>query len=213
MGTTQKRSYRSQKRAEQARETRRQILAAARDLFILYGYSGTTIDAIARGAGVASETVFAIFKTKRAILAEVLEIAVGGDDQQIPLLQRDNPQQALHEPDQRKQIHIFSTGITEIVSRVAPIFESMKAAAKTEPEIDVLVKGVYENRFSNIRQFIRSLGAHGPLRAGLDDTTATEIAWALSGPDMYSLLTSARGWTKAQFANWLEDSLVSLLLP
>lgn len=213
MGNTEKRSYRSQKRTEQARETRRQILAAARDLFVVSGYSGTTVDAIARGAGVAPETVFAIFKNKRAILADVLEIAVGGDDQQIPLLQRDNPQQAIHEPDQRKQIHIFSTGITEIVSRVAPIFEIMKAAAKTEPEIDALVKGVYENRFRNIHQFVSSLEAHGPIRAGLDQNSATETAWALSSPDMYNLLTTARGWTKVQFASWLEDSLVHLLLP
>ena len=45
-----KRAYRSSRRQEQARETRRRILAAALKLFSIYGYAGATIEAIAQEA-------------------------------------------------------------------------------------------------------------------------------------------------------------------
>ena len=43
-----KRDYRSALRSEQARATRRAIVAAASQLFVENGYGATTIDAIAR---------------------------------------------------------------------------------------------------------------------------------------------------------------------
>ena len=92
-----KRKYNSTRRQEQARETRRHVIEAARQLFIENGYAGATIDAIAREAGVAPETIFATFGSKRAILAAVIDVAVGGDDQPTPLLQRPEPQAVLQQ--------------------------------------------------------------------------------------------------------------------
>jgi len=65
-----KRAYNSSRRKEQALQTRRQIVEAARSLFIARGYAGATIEAIAQEAGVAPETVYAAFGNKRAILAK-----------------------------------------------------------------------------------------------------------------------------------------------
>ena len=55
--TNVKRPYRSPRRREQAEETRRRILAAARRLFVARGYGGTTMETIADDAGVAVQTV------------------------------------------------------------------------------------------------------------------------------------------------------------
>ena len=71
MSIITKRKYDSSRRQAQARETRRLITEAARNLFFDRGYSGATIDAIAQTAGVAAETVYAIFGSKRKILAHV----------------------------------------------------------------------------------------------------------------------------------------------
>jgi AcrR family transcriptional regulator len=67
-----KRSYSSAKREEQARETRRSILDAAHDLFIATGYAATTIQAIADRAGVAVQTVYAVFGNKRELLRQLI---------------------------------------------------------------------------------------------------------------------------------------------
>ena len=60
-------------RQRQALWTRRLIVDAARKLFLESGYVVTTMDAIAKEAGVAVSTVYAIYKNKRAILRAIRE--------------------------------------------------------------------------------------------------------------------------------------------
>ena len=57
------------RRAERARQTRQRVVAAAIDCFVESGYPATTMADIADRAGVAVQTTYASFKTKRAILA------------------------------------------------------------------------------------------------------------------------------------------------
>ena len=60
-------------RQRQALWTRRLIVDAARELFLERGYAATTMDAIAKEAGVAVSTVYAIYKNKRNILRAIRE--------------------------------------------------------------------------------------------------------------------------------------------
>src|SRR5438067_9997120 len=60
-------------RRRQALETRRSIARAARSLFSERGYAATSIEVVAEEAGVAARTVYAIFGTKKAILAAICE--------------------------------------------------------------------------------------------------------------------------------------------
>jgi AcrR family transcriptional regulator len=61
-------------RKSRADETGRRIFAAARALFEEQGYAETTIDAIARRAGVAKGTFFVHFATKDAVITELVGI-------------------------------------------------------------------------------------------------------------------------------------------
>jgi len=208
-----KRSYNSTRRQAQARETRRQILEAARRLFSERGYTGATIDSIAQQAGVAPETIFATFGNKRAILANLIALSVGGDDEPIPLLQRPGPQTVLQEQDPIRQLHRFAQDISEILERVAPMFEIMRVAAKTEPDIAELLNHLLKERLQNMATLISRLSAHSPLREGVDIDHASEIVWTLTSPEVFSLLTVDRGWSRTQYHQWLGDSLIRLLLP
>src|SRR5260370_14682532 len=67
-----KRAYHSRVRQRQAEETRQRILAAARSQFESYGYAATTLEAIAEVAEVSPKTIAAVFGSKRALLAEVI---------------------------------------------------------------------------------------------------------------------------------------------
>jgi len=213
MSTSPKRKYDSSRRKAQARQTRLQIVEAARSLFIKKGYAGATIDAIAQEAGVAQETVYAIFGNKRSILASLLDISVGGDDQPIRILDRPKPQSVLHDADQRRQLEMFSQDIAEIMTRASPVFEIMRSAAKTEPEIASLMKNLFKERLHNMIIFVQSVAANGLLREGLDNAQAGEIAWALTSPELFQLLTGERGWSKEKYAQWLADALTRILLP
>ena len=208
-----KRTYHSTHRQAQARETRMQILSSARKLFIQYGYTGATMEAIAQEARVAVETVFAAFGNKRTILARLVDVAVGGDDQPVPLLQRSGPQAALQEPDPTRKLSMFAQDISTILERVAPLFEILRMAAKTEPDIAELLNNLLQQRFTNIAFFAQSLAAHGSLREGLEDVLAAEIVWTISSPEVFQLLTRDRGWSRERYAAWLGETLTRLLLP
>src|SRR5690349_2802336 len=99
MADAVKRRYDSTRRQAQARENRRQILAAAHGLFVEKGYGNTTIAEIARVAGVAAETVYSTFRNKPTLLHRAWDLAVGGDDQEVHLLQRPEMRAVFEEPD------------------------------------------------------------------------------------------------------------------
>jgi AcrR family transcriptional regulator len=208
-----KRKYDSTRRQAQARETKLRIVEAARPLFIERGYDGTTIDAIAEQAGVAPETIYATFKNKRQILFFLFDISVGGDDQPIRVIDRPEPQAVLHDTDQQRQLTRFAKDITGILNRAAPVFEIMRGAAKTEPEIANLVQRLTKERLQNMTMVAEHIAANGPLRQGLDNHAAGETIWALTSQDLYLLLTHDLGWTNETYASWLTAALTRLLLP
>jgi len=188
-------------------------LDAARKLFEERGYAGATIDAIAQEAKVAQETVYSVFRNKRFILASLVSVAVGGDDEPIPILQRPGPQEVLKEFDPIRQLRMFAQDISGILGRVAPVFEVMRNAARTEPEIADLLAHLLEERLQNMEKFVRVIAAHTTFRESLSITQATELVWTLTSPEVYRLLTQDRGWSRDQYSSWLGDCLIRLLLP
>src|SRR5688572_30838780 len=67
-----KRAYNTALRREQARATRLRIQEAARRLFVTRGYGTVTMAEIAREAGVAHQTVYAVFGTKLSVARGII---------------------------------------------------------------------------------------------------------------------------------------------
>lgn len=208
-----KRKYDSSRRQVQARQTKLQIAEAARGLFFERGYAGTSMEAIAEKAGVATETIYAAFKNKRNVLSFLFDISIGGDDEPVRLLDRPDPQRVLHETDQRRLLALFAKDITQILHRAAPVFEVLRIAAKTEPEIAELVQRLLRERLANMNMVAKQVSATGPLRDGLNRVQAAELIWAMTSPELFRLWTVDRGWSTERYETWLTDTLVRLLLP
>jgi len=207
-----RRKYDSSRRQAQAQETRRQVAEAARALFIERGYNGTTIDAIAQAAGVASETVYAIFGSKRKILWHLMDISIGGDDQPLRLIDRPEPQLVLHLADPAQQIALFSNGITQILARAAPVIEVLRSAAKNDHEIAGLLQRMLAERKQNMTTFVEHIAANNGLRAGLDIPGAADLVWTITSPEVFLLLTRDRQYSQEQYSAWLQSTLSRLLL-
>jgi AcrR family transcriptional regulator len=208
-----KRAYNSSRRKEQALQTRRQIVEAARQLFLRRGYTGATMDAIAEEAGVAVETVYATFGNKRAILSRLIEVSLVGDEGPVPLLEREGPRAVMQETDQHRQVELFAEDIDKIMSRMTPLFEIMRVAAKTEPEIAGMYEDILNNRVEGLMAFVRALMKNGPLREGLTLELAAETVWTLTSAEVILLLTGTRGWSGERYKQWLADMLKRALLP
>ena len=73
---TPKRSYNVTSRKAQSEQTKTQILLVAKKLFKKNGFDMVTIEAIANESGVAVPTIYAKFKSKRGILACIIDSAL-----------------------------------------------------------------------------------------------------------------------------------------
>jgi TetR/AcrR family transcriptional regulator, regulator of autoinduction and epiphytic fitness len=209
---TSKRTYDSSRRKKQARQTRREILEAARKLFISRGYSGAAMESIAKAAGVAVETVYASFGNKRVILSSLIGVSLVGDDDPTPLLQRQSPIAVMQEKEQERQIQMFTEDMAEIMGRVAPLFEVMHVAAKTEPEIAEMLQRILDERAEAMGVFINALISNGPLQEGLTLEEAAETVWALTSAEVYTLLVTDRGWSVEKYKQWLVSALTKLII-
>ena len=208
-----KRAYNSTRRREQARQTRLQILESARAMFVERGYDGATLDVIASEAGVAVDTLYAVFGSKRGILSSLIEVSLVGDDEETPLLEREGPQSVLREKDPLRQIELFAKDITAIMGRMAPIFGIMRAAAKTEPDIEKMLRGMLDSRLQGMMLFVDALASNRSLRTGLTRQEAAETVWMLTSAEMYNLAIMDRGWSEEKYQQWLGTALANLLLP
>ncbi|MBI4899061.1 MAG: TetR/AcrR family transcriptional regulator [Actinobacteria bacterium] len=214
------RSYHSPLRAAQARETRRRVVAAARELFLKDGYPRTTIAAVAARADVAADTVLHLFGSKRGLLKETMDVTIGGDDQDVPFLERDEPQQMAREPDQRRQIAIFAACITRQLERIRPWDYILRRAAAVDTDAAALrASRQLVQRRAAMRFVAQAISAHGPLRApeGAGEQGAVETAaavlWTASSPEVHQMLRDHWGWTPEAYESWLRTTLESSLLP
>src|SRR3712207_9424804 len=108
-------------RAEQARATRRRIIAAASSQFVAHGYGAPLLDQVAEQAGVAVQTVYFHFGNKRTLLKEALDVAAVGDDEPIPLLERPWVAEIRQEPDPRRLFALWMANGSTIQPRVPPL--------------------------------------------------------------------------------------------
>jgi AcrR family transcriptional regulator len=212
MSTAPRRRYRSTLRAEQAQLTRDRILDAAEELFLADGYGATTITRVARRAGVAADTVYATFGSKRGILKGLMDARVTGDTEPTPLLDRPDVKAASAEADRGQRIRSVAEGIAAIHERARRIDDLMLSAAGSDPEIAALRSEIQQRqRLEGMRYALSAMKGTDPLRGGLDDDEAADVLWTLTSPDLHRLLRDQRHWTADRYCRWLADAIQRLL--
>ena len=203
-----KRAYSSTVRREQAAQTRSRILDAASGLFESNGYARTTIVAIAQRAEVAADTVYAIFGSKARILTALIDVRLAPSAANV--MDRPQAHAVRDEIDQRRQIAAFAHDMAGVSARVRPVYEILRTASAVEPEMAAIHAEMDSYRLRNMRQVVTWIATRGPLR--VDVERAGEIVWAVVSPDVARMLCDIQGWSQEQYAVWLEDTLVRLLL-
>lgn len=208
-----RRPYRSRVRAEQAAQTRLRILEASGDLFAARGYVATTIDAVAARAGVAVDTIYAIFGTKKGLLSALIDLRVTGSTEGSDVLAGEGPRALRTMSDRRQMLAGFAADIVARIERVRPIDDVMQSAAVIDQDVADLRARMQENRFGKLRTFTEWLAANGALRQNMDVDEAATIVWTLTSPEVNRLLRDVRGWSSQRYQQWLSTTLLRVLLP
>ncbi|MGE2836005.1 TetR/AcrR family transcriptional regulator [Mycobacterium sp. SMC-4] len=207
-----KREYRSELRAAQARETKRRIVAAATELFVAHGYSGTSIDAIAAAAGVSRKTVFTAVGGKAELLSAALDWAIAGDDAPVPLADRSEVAALWELDDAVDLLRGWAHLIASIDARVGGLFAALQTAATVDDAAHALLDKLHGQRRAGARTVVNAVTARGQLRDGLSPSAAKDLACLFSDPSLYRHLVGLHGWSDRRFERWLADTLCQQLL-
>jgi AcrR family transcriptional regulator len=206
------RRYHSPRRAEQAAATRRAVLGAAREVFVAKGYVAATVAEIAARAGVAVDTVYASVGRKPALLRELVETALSGQDVAVPGRQREYVARVVAAPTATEKLEIYARAVTAINQRLAAVFLALRDAAVTDPDCAGLWTEISERRARNMREFAADLRVTGELRTDLTDGQVADVIWSMNAAEYWDLLVGRRGWSPDRFAAWLADAWARMLL-
>ena len=210
-GVKAPRAYSSQVRDEQARRTRVRIVAAADELFAERGYAKTTMKDIAGRAGVARDTVHAVFGNKAALVPAIIDLRLVPDESVPNIADSPDGLRVMNETDPARQIEMFAEFITKLNIVLRPVFEMLRGAALTEPEVVGMLAAAEKSRMANMQRYATWFAARGPLRMSV--RKAGETIWTIVSPDVGRLLCDELGWSQKRHAEWVADTLKRTLLP
>jgi AcrR family transcriptional regulator len=202
-----RRRYHQTRRAELTALTRSRIRAAAHTLFLVQGYAGTSMRAVAEHAGVGPRTVYDNYPTKSELLKDVVQVAIVGDALQIPARARGWFEAILDEVDPIRRARLLAAASTQLHRRTAPIFAVARSAASNDAEVAQLWRDGKAGHHSDCEALARAAVTSGGTRAV---RTMTTSLYVLIGPETYTLLTDELGFTPRAYQRWLSDQLTAL---
>jgi AcrR family transcriptional regulator len=205
-----KRRYDSSRRQEQANENRRRVLAAAHALFVDKGYGSTTIAEIARTAGVAVETIYATFRNKPTLLHRAWDIAVGGDDRDVHILERPEMRAVLDEPDLTVRFMRFAAVNTAVMGRTAQLRLAIQSAADADPAAAALLAMIDRARFDSMGAHARRAAATGQL--AVPEEECRDVLFATTDGALWGNLVERQGWSSERYADWLAHLWLAMLV-
>jgi AcrR family transcriptional regulator len=185
---------------------RARVVAAAGAMFEARGYVATTIEDVARAAGVAPQTVYHAFGSKPVLLAAVLDARIVGDDAPVAVAERPWVESVAAARSGAAAVAVLAAGATAILARVAPLWDVVRSAS-ADPEVAALLAANRRARGDDQRRLAELLAARGLLRDGVDVDAAADVLYALVSEDVFLLLTVDRGWPVERFERWLAESL------
>jgi AcrR family transcriptional regulator len=205
-----KRQYDSSRRREQARQTRRAVVAAAHDLFVSQGYGRTTIADVARAAGVSPETIYASFKNKANLLHRVWDVTIGGDDEEVVFHDRPEIMAIRAEPDLTKRFMMHARMSTATARRMVPLVLAVQGAASSEPAAAEMLAEMDRQRYVGMGVMAAEAAATGQL--AVSEQECRDLIWAMTDGMLWNSLVNGQGWSDEQFADWLGRMWVAVLV-
>ncbi len=198
------RVYRSEKRRQQAENTRRSIIDAGRRLFVQQGYGTTSVSQIAAEAGVAEPTVYASVGGKRGILLALVDVVDDlGDEALI--------HEAKEEADPQRFIQLAMKYNRQILERGCDVIKLVTSTAAVDEEVAAVLQEALAKNREIAGELAQELAKRGSLQAHLTQKQTGDIIGLMLLPSVYDTLLSY-GWSFDDCEAWVVDTLIKVLL-
>lgn len=189
---------------QRAAQTRSALVEAATSSFAVKGWAGTSMRDVARSAGVAVETLYSHFSSKRALLQAVADHAVVGDDAPVALAERAEFV-ALGHGRRPQRVEAAAVLVSEVNSRTISIAKVLREAASSDPEIAASLRDTRERQRQDVERGLGLILGRGPTEGERDGV------WAIVSPEVYLLLVEVSGWSFDRYRTWIATTLASVL--
>jgi AcrR family transcriptional regulator len=198
------RRYNSPLREQRAVETKAALVRVATELFVAHGWAATGMRDVARAAGVAVETLYSHFSSKRALLDAVVDQAAAGDDAPVSVAER--PEfQAMGRGRRTDRIAAAAAVVAAINGRTSPFARLIREAAVGDPEIAGVLAATRERQRADVAAGIALILGRPPSDVERDGV------WALVSPEVFVLLVHETGWSVGAYEQWVSDTLARIL--
>jgi AcrR family transcriptional regulator len=194
------------------RATRARVIDAAGPLFIEHGYLNATMEMLASEADVSVQTLYLAFGSKVGILSAAHDVAVVGDDEDVPVLARPWVEAMRLEPDGPTALRLVIENIGMIYQRVDPLFAVIRAAA-SDPDVAELEAEHRQQRHTLLTQVASTLRDKHGFDRNLTEMEAADLLYAILGPDLYSRLVVDRDWSVEAWRDLVHETLQPKFFP
>jgi AcrR family transcriptional regulator len=194
-------------RAERPEPSRKHLLAAAIDCFARFGYQGTSIDRIARHAGVTKGALYYHFRDKEELLYEAVSGRIG-EFEEFVLAEVGPADDALASLRRVVDACFFHATVS---NHRRFIMTLMIEALDTNPQLSAKFQRVLRRMRLFLADVVRRGQERGTVRHDVDpEDTATVIAGAIMGAEIQHYqdpeeidLRRVLDTLVAQLADWL----------
>jgi len=187
-------------------ETRAKILDNAARLMFRDGYAATTMQKVAKHAGVDLELVSKLYGSTYQLVRAIRDRALF-ESARVSAEKRSNAVQA-NESDPRAIFRQWAELAKEVSPRVSPVLLLIRDNAAADRDMADLQRVMDEERVQRMSE-----NAARFEKFGLDPARSCDVMWVASGPELYELLVIKRGWSIDAYGTFIEQLLVGTLLP
>jgi AcrR family transcriptional regulator len=161
---------------------------------------------VAKEAGVAVETLYSHFSSKRRLLDAVIDTTIVADDEPIAVAER--PEfAALGIGARAERVVAAASLVTVLHERTLAFAKLLREAAWGDPEIAEVLRATRERQRVDVARGIALMLGRAPTDIERDGV------WALLSPEVYLLLVEESGWSTDQYERWIAESLERVLPP
>ena len=181
------RQYEQRARAEDAARTRMRVIEAVFERLREAPAEPIAIDRIARIAGVARSTVYAIFGSRSGLFDAVgRELAARSGYAMLV--------DAKHQPDARDHLRAGFRAATEMLAANRDIYRALRSMAQLDEQaVGGVVRRMDEERSAGMSRLAKRLAEQGVLREDLSVKDAEHILMMLTSFESFDALHTLRG--------------------
>lgn len=197
---------RATRRDAQASETRRHIVATARQLFAAQGYAGTSVAQIARQAQVSVQTIYDSVGSKSALVVALNDLI----DEEGGVREIAGRMERATEAIELLRIAVAIT--RSINERCADIVSAIYSAASSEPEMRRVRDESRRRHREGIGRLTERLESMAALRADRGADECADVIAVMTDPQVVRTFVFEYGWSWQRWDDWTVDAIAALVL-